>query len=228
MSGIEIKGQVGESALADGAVHVLRQDRLGALLTSDHFPKYYELNRNGRLFSDGMGLTAINNATYTSGTLSATCTPIAGVWNPLTSDVNLVVLRVALGVATTATTSTGPGGFVWASSTGNAAISTGSTPLSRKTGAATGSSAKGFANVALTGLTNNLVVRGSAGMGGGSAMALSHVGTAVGVPPINVPGAFDLDGDFIVPPGGVLALLATTTPAAHSAASMLLWAEVPV
>jgi hypothetical protein len=42
-------------------------------------------------------------------------------------------------------------------------------------------------------------------------------------------GAQELfDGSVIVPPGGVIALLATTTPAAHSAVSALVWEEVPV
>jgi len=35
-----------------------------------------------------------------------------------------------------------------------------------------------------------------------------------------------LHGRF--PPGGVLALFATTTPVAHSAASMIVWEEVPI
>ena len=34
--------------------------------------------------------------------------------------------------------------------------------------------------------------------------------------------------EFIAPPGGVLALLATTTPVAHSASSGLVWEEVPL
>ena len=228
MSGIEIKGQVGESVLADGAVHVLRQDRLGAMVVSAHQPSLFELNRNGRLFSDGMGLTSISNATFTSGTLGATCTPVAGVWNPSTSGLNVIVIQVEVNVVMTAATATGPGGFVWASSIGNAAISTGSAAFNRKTGAATGGDAKGYAGVALTGLTNSLVVRGAAGLSGGSAHGYSHVGTAVGAAAQNVASVLLIDGGIIVPPGGVLALLATTTPVAHSASSMLLWAEVPV
>ena len=37
-----------------------------------------------------------------------------------------------------------------------------------------------------------------------------------------------IDGAVIVPPGGVLALLATATGVAHSAVSSLLWEEVPL
>jgi hypothetical protein len=78
----------------------------------------------------------------------------------------------------------------------------------------------------LTGLTNNLVVRGASALGGGSSANFSFVGTAVGQATSNVPSVENIDGGIIVPPGSVLALLATTTPVAHSAAGMLLWEEV--
>jgi hypothetical protein len=66
--------------------------------------------------SGGIGLTAINNATYTTGTLTASCTPILGVYNPSTSLVNLVILQAILDLAMTAATNTGGAPFVWASS----------------------------------------------------------------------------------------------------------------
>lgn len=228
MSGIEIKGQVGEQALSAGAHATLRQGRFGEVVGSNYLPRLAELTRAGRLFSNGMGLTTINNATYTTGTLSATCTPIAGVWNPPTSGVDLIIIQLIVGVTVTAATNTGAAPFAWASSIGNAAISTGSQPFNRKTGAASGSSALGFANVALTGLTNNLVVRGAAGVCGGSMHGFSFVETAVGSTGAHHLTVDNVDGAIVVPPGGVLACLATTTPVAHSASSMLLWAEVPV
>ena len=38
----------------------------------------------------------------------------------------------------------------------------------------------------------------------------------------------NFDGSLIIPPGYVLALMATTTPVAHSAVSNILWEEVPL
>ena len=116
--------------------------------------------------------------------------------------------------------------FVWATSVGNGAISTGNAPLNRKTLLATGSSAKDMSGIALTGLTNNLVVRGGAALGGGSASNAAFLATAVAMQSQLAAFVDQLEGSIIVPPGGVLALLATTTPVAHSAVSGLVWEEV--
>jgi hypothetical protein len=220
--------QVGPKIAADGPFLPLRSSKDASLVVQDSHAHFLEANYRGTIFSDGMGLTAINAATYTSATLGATCTPIAGVWNPANSPVNLVILQAILGVTMTALQATGGAPFVWASSIGNAALTLGNAPLSRKTGAQQGSQAKGLANVALTGLTNSLVVRGASALGGGSALALAFLQTAVGVLPQEAANLDNIDGAIIVPPGGVLALLATTTPVAHSAASSLVWEEVPV
>lgn len=227
MSGIEVKGQVGLQALSDGASATIRQGRGAEIIGSDYMPRFYEANRLGLIFSDGIGLTSISNATYTSATLGATCTPIAGVWNPTGSGKDLVLLRLIIGVTMTAATATGAAPFVMATSVGNAVITTGSAPFNRKTGLAVGSVAKGMSNVALTGLTNSLVVRGAVGAVGGSAHGYSHVGTAAGAAAQNIGHVHEIDGAIIIPPGGVFAALATTTPVAHSAASALLWIEVP-
>jgi len=199
----------------------------GSQRVNDSHARYMDANLRGAIFSGGMGLTSISNATFT--TLTATTTPIAGVWNPPTSPVNLVVLGATLGVTVTAATATGGGPYVWATSIGNNVITTGSIPLNRKTLALAGSYAKHFPGVALTGLTNNLVVAGAAAVGGGQMQGFSFVATAAGSPAPLPPANLDpIDGCWIVPPGGVLALLATTTPVAHSAVSTLIWEEVPI
>ncbi len=124
---------------------------------------------------------------------------------------------------------TGGGPYVWAASTGNGAISTGASPWNCKTLAQAGSQAKNMAGVALTALTNNLVVIGGSALGAGASGAFSFVGTAAGDATVmGAGGVENIDGSFIVPPGGVLALLATTTPVGHSAASSLLWNEKPI
>jgi hypothetical protein len=175
-----------------------------------------------------MTLTSINNATYTTGTLTASCTPIAGVWNPTNSSVNLAILQLRLQLVNTALQTTGQGALVWATSFGNGAISTGNAPLNRGTLQAIGSAAKGLAAVALTGLTNNLTVREAAGAAGGPISNLSTLQTAAGLMPFNTAEIDHVDGAIIVPPGGVLALLSTGTPVAISAASSLLWEELPI
>lgn len=218
----------GAATEADGALPVARAGRSGEAIFQELHGRFYEQNFRSLLYSDGMGLTAISNATYTTATLTASVTPIVGVWNPSTSGVNLVILQATLGVTQTALQSTGGGPYVWAMSTGNTAISTGTTPLNRKTLVKSGSAAKGMTNTTPTGLTNSLVVMHASSLGGGSGYNTALLGTAIGYQPGLNAFTENIDGGLIVPPGGFLALLATTTPVAHSAASSLLWEEVAV
>ena len=225
---LQLTGQVGPGTSADGTSPALRQGRSNELILSELHGRLYETNYRNALFSDGMNLTSISAATFTTGTLGATCTPIAGIWNPSTSPVNCVVLQAILGVTITALQATGGGPYVWATSTAQTALTLGNTPLNRKTLAAAGSQAKGLAGVALTGLTGSLVVRGAAALGGGSALNTAYLQTAAGALPALIANLAVMDGAWIVPPGGILALLATTTPVAHSAVSTLDWEEVAI
>lgn len=222
-----LEGQVGPRQAADGAPLPSRLDKTGATVVTDAHGRFQEAALRGKLFSDGMALTSIANATFSTGTLGATATPILGVWNPLNSGINLVILQARLQVVNTALQVTGPGAFMWCTSFGNGAISTGNAPLSRSTLQPVGSVAKGLAGVALTALTNNLTVRESSGLGGGPVSNLSTLQTAAGLMPFSTADVDNIDGGYIVPPGGVLALLCTTNPpVAISAASSLLWEEI--
>ena len=225
---IEVSGKVGPQFLSDGVLSALRTGRNGELIAQLLHGLHYEQNNRGAVFSGGMGLTAINNITFTTGTLGATCTPIIGVWNPFSSLVNLIPIRAILGLTTTALQSTGGGPFVWATSTANIAITTGNAPFNRKSMLQSGSCAKDMCGVALTGLTTNLVVRGAANLGGGSAYNAALLATAVGMHSQLAASTETFEGQFIVPPGGILALLATTTPVAQSAVATLIWEEIPL
>lgn len=194
----------------------------------DAHGRFFDTTLAGRTYSGGTPtLLAINNATFSVATLGATATPLIGIWNPATSLVNLVILQANLYVVMTAVAATGPGGFFWAASVGNAAISTGSIPFNRKTLVAAGSSAKFFPGTALTGLTNNLVVIGGSSLSGGSAENVTFTATAVAMQTQAIGSVENIDGSIVVPPGGVLALLTGTTPVAHSIASSIMWEEVP-
>ncbi len=220
--------RVGPQALADGVPAALRQGKAGELIAQLLHGHFYEQAYREALFSGGMGLTAINNATFTSATLDATCTPIIGIWNPPNSGVNLAILRAILGLTVTALQATGGGPYVWASSVGNGVITTGNAPLNRKTLAQSGSRAKDMCGLALTGLSNNLVVRGGSALGGGSASNAAFLATAVAMQTQQASHLEEIQGSWIVPPGGVLALLATATPVAHSAVAGIVWEEVPI
>lgn len=191
--------------------------------------RFLDAASNERLFSGGQAtLLSISNVTFTLATLGATATPVIGLYNPLSSPRNLSVLQATLAVAMSAVQATGPGGFVWAVSRGNSGISTGLAGWNRKTLEQSGSYGKYFAGAALTGLTNNLAVMEGSSLGGGSAGAYAFLATQAGMQAQQETDIESLDGAFLIPPGGVLALLATTTPVAHSAVASILWEELPL
>lgn len=203
-------------------------DVTGAQRVTDAHARFQEAALRGTLFSAGMTTTSISGAAFTTGTLTATCTPIIGLWNPANSGKNLVVLqmRVQL-IANAVTTFTGPGALMWCTSVSQSAISTGITPLNRYSLASTGSVAKGFANTLLTGLSGSLVVQEAAGIPSFS-NNFSNALTAVSQATAGGGGTDNIDGAIILVPGSIIALLGTTTPSSVSAASSILWEEVPI
>lgn len=212
----------------------LRQDRQGGLVVSELHGRFFEQTYRGNVFAAPLTLTAINAATFTSATTGATATPILGIYNPLNSGVNLSILQAKLSAILTALTATGGAPFVWMGSAGNNAVSTGTAPLNAKTLASTsggvngtGSQAKNVSGLALTGLTNVLALLEGSSLSGGVPMNVSQIYTVAGIP-WHVASIENIDGSLIVPPGGVLALMATTTPVAHSAVGSLVYEEVPI
>jgi hypothetical protein len=219
----------GPQVAAPGTLVAARGGNAGEMIVQELHGRFYEQTYRGNVYSGGMGLTSISNVTYTTGTLGATVTPIAGVYNPIGSQVNLVILQVTLGLTITAATKTGGGPFAWATSITTVPVSTGANPLNRKTLQAAGSAAKDLTNTAPTGLSPNLTVRFGSALFGGSSGAYSQVDGTIAAPSnFQISSVENFDGSFIVPPGGVIALLATTTPVAHSAVSSIIWEEVPV
>ncbi len=219
--------RTGPIITSDGSVNPARNDKTGALVQTDGHGRFTEAALRGTLFSGGMTVTSISNATFTTATLTSSGTPIIGLWNPTASGKNLLVLQARLQVImTTLGARTGPGAFMWCVSSGQSAISTGITPFNRLSLAQSGSSAKVFAGTALTGLSGSLVVMEAAGLQGGP-MPVS--GTDVlGVVPYAAPSVDNIDGGVVLAPGGIIALLCTTTPVGVSAASSIFWEEITI
>lgn len=225
MSDLQIRGPVFGTT---GSSVPFRADITAAQCVTDAHGRFQEAALRGTLFSGGMTTTSISNATFTTGTLGATGTPIIGLWNPIGSGKNLVVLqaRVQL-IANAVTTFTGPGGLMWCTSVNQSAISTGIVPLSRLSLTASGSVAKVYANTALTGLSGSLVVQEASGLYSFS-NAFSNALTAAGQATASGGGIDNIDGAIILQPGAIIALLGTTTPASVSAASSIMWEELPI
>lgn len=216
--------QVGPVVASDGSIVSQRAGRSSEAIVQELHGRFYEQCFRGALFSAGSSTTALSANTIS---LTNTTTPIVGVWNPSTSSVNLVILQASLQISVKTASTTAPGSIVWASSTGNAALTLGTSPFNRKTLALSGSSAKAFnGGVALTGLTNNLVIFEGADMVGGLALTTALVAATTEVPAyVSVQ---NFDGSLIVPPGGLLALLNTVSTSTVSVASRLLWEEVAI
>lgn len=211
----------GNNAIVNG-----RAGQQGDLIVSELHGRFYEANyRNNVYFGGHNALTALSANTVT---LTATTTPILGVWNPTNNTSNLVILQANLTcLANNLTSGAGPGAFVWALSLNNGAISTGLNPYNAKTLLQSGSNAKFFAGAtALTGLSNNLVVVAGANLPAPSGLTYTTLASTALLPAYV--GREDFDGSLIVPPGGVLALLNTTSSTVFSCVGKLAWEEVPV
>jgi hypothetical protein len=221
-----IQGTTGPVNVGDGVNPPIRQGRQGDVVMSQlHGDKYEQNYRGNTYFTGHTSLAALSANTIT---LTATTTPILGVWNPLSSTVNVVLLQAMLNVvANNLTSGAGPGVFVWGVSTGNGAISTGLTPYNSKSLIAAGSQARGFAGAtALTGLTNNLVIAAGSALPSPAGLTYTTLASTALLP--SYQGVENFEGSIIVPPGGVFALLNTTSSTVFSAAGRLTWEEVPV
>ena len=219
-----LQGNQGQTGKQVGQNIVSGFGEFSDLLVTELMARFYEQCYRGAIYSWGKTSAALS---ANSISLSSTTTPIIGIWNPTTSGVNAVILQARLQSVLQAASSTTQGALVWAVSTGNAAISTGNTPWNRKSLTQSGSFCKGFdLATALTGLTNNLVIADAADLYCGIQITTSTV-TAATVVPMTT-SVQNFDGSLIVPPGGVLALLNTTSTANINVAAGLLWMEVPV
>ena len=189
-------------------------DPQGSTYVSEFHSRFYLQNYRGNVYSNGVGVTALTANTIT---LTNTTTPILGVWNPPSSGVNVVLLQAnTMTVFNTWTTPTGCGALLWATSVNNSAITTGNVPFNRHTLLNSGSQVKGMAFVALTGLTNNLVIQGvlnAPGIQGVGAYGSPSAPTAVQFTTLT--GQHNFDGSVIIPPGGVFAVLNQTSTRPH-------------
>jgi hypothetical protein len=233
---MNLQGQVGPQVLSDGTLANVRIDKQGSSNVSELHGRFYEQTYRGNIFSGGMQITSISNATFTTAdalnstlATAATSTPIIGLWNPLTSGVNAEILQATLNLAITVLTATPPGPLVWCVYLGQSAlISTALNPINRKTFASPGGAlCRNLAGVALTGL-NNIGQFLAASAFGTPLMDISETQTAAGFLTSTGTTVENIDGSIVVPPGGILGLFGSVTPIAISAAGSLLWGEVAV
>jgi hypothetical protein len=231
-----LQGNQGQTGKQFGQNITAGMGEFSDILFTELQPRFYEQTVRGNTYSTGMQITSVSNATFStadglSGTLStaATSTPVVGLWNPSNSGVNAVILQAVVPLIITALQVTGTGPLVWAVYAGQTANITTSVqvPVNRKTFTASGSQCRGVTGIALTGLQNtgNFLAASAIDT---PALNLSTLQTAAGLMPFKGNPVENLDGSIVIVPGSILALYTSGTPVAISAASSLLWEEVPV
>ena len=200
----------------------MRGGQLSAVILSQCNGKYYENTYNSNTFSGGITSTAAVNA---NTTLTSSGIPMLGVWNPINSGVNVVMLQALLGWTNIAANAVSPQGVVWAASTGQLNLLTGGVlnPWNRKTLQPAGSKVFHLAGVTLAGLTTTCVIFAGAAMS-----SLSTTMPATATAAVNPMYVENFDGSLIVPPGGVLGLFNTNNTTTVNYYGNLVWAEVPV
>lgn len=201
---IPVSGQVGPQQIADGVTsQPVRMGKLGEVIVQELHGRYYEQVYRGNMFS-----VANQAAQAISVALATTYTGLC-LYNPVNSGVNLVPNKVkfALSVAPAAIAVIGLiAGY--AATGGVTAQTTKLTPTNNIVGSV---ASKGVALSAATIVTPTW-------------LAMLYDGfTAAALPAPTLP--VDLEGIYIIPPGGFIAVGALT---AVTGLGSIAWEEVPV
>lgn len=186
----------------------------GEALDSRLFPDLYTLAKGGFLYT--VSATGVNPTAFTGG---AAGTPIFGIYNPITSGKDLVIIQARLALRTGGTAAASTSFNFWGVSQGGTAP-TGTQSQARNlyTMGASGSQAYVMNSTANTGaLASNLIA---------PSFGLTTVATT---PTQQITNAVDnVNGAIIVPPGGYLAYGISVALTSGSVDAALIWAEVPV
>lgn len=223
------------ASAADGVSVNQRGGKLGDSIVSELHGRFFEQALRGNLFRAGtlapVTLTANHgSANGTNATLAtaAAATPMLGLWNPVGSGYNAVMLQAMLQhFYNTVTTPTAIGELLWCISLNNGAISTGIVPFNSSTLQQAGSRVKAFVGAtALTGLSASPVGMEAGDFQTNGGVTYGTIGNTVITPSIG--GVQNFDGQLIIPPGGVLALYNTGASILNNYIGRMLWEEVPV
>jgi len=213
-----IQGQVGapslQGSLGPGTTPAIRLGQLGDVIVSELHGRYYETNYRGSLF--GAALNAITvgstNITPVNGTNT---TPIFAIYNPIGSGKNISIVKV-----TQSLVSGTPGGpLLWnvVALPQTITNTTYTVPFNLSTLAQAGSIAKCWTQQAIGSAT----VLGTAFRTAGGQAAIA---AGAGVNSL----VEEYAGDFIIPQGVAVALVAYAAGTSHILSAFVEWEEIPV
>lgn len=202
------------SAGANNALLNGRAGQLGDSIVSELHGRYYETTYRGNSFLLSVSTAAAVTA-YTGG---AGGTPMIGVFNPVGSGKNLVILKASFGNVVAASAAGTVSFGLYFGTTATITQATTTTPWNMATQQQSGSVATGFRNVALT-----------SGSAASNVIALGSYYWATAAGAVSVLGApVDLEGSVIIPPGSYIALGGSAALTSATWIGSLQWEEVPV
>lgn len=213
---MDVQGIVGPQHVSDGSPGDFRQGRDSELVTSDAHGRYYESTLRGGIWNLA---TAVAGVTVAAANVfsAAAGQPLVGIYNPVGSGKNCVVLR---GRTHWLSGTPGVSGAVWGFVPANAGVTAqgGAGAINGGTLQVGGSIAKTFVNAALTGAPAGQLLRYLGGPFAG-AIAATSVGMITDE---------ETAGDIIVPPGAALGIFVGAAGTSPIVAASMSWEEVAV
>lgn len=187
---------------------------LGEQLMSRMLPEYYTLLKAGKLFA--AATSAANPTAFTGG---AAGTPLIGIYNPLNSGVDLVLLEAVIGVRTTGTAAATTAFAHFGAAQGSTApTGTATAPRQLYSMASSGSAAVAMLNTANTAALASNMLRPSISIGNTPATtAVLNIGLL----------RDEIKGEIIIAPGSYYAFGSSATLTAASIDVSVIWAEIP-
>lgn len=201
--------QPGEQLVADSAVSAARGDRQGATSVSQLHGRYYEQTFRKKIFS------VATSAGQTSSVGAAATIVGLTVSNPIGSPVNLAMNKFGYGFSVVFAAASVIGLQVGYNASTNVTHTTPATILCNFVGSPKGYALADTTCTVPTAATLQMILN-SAGTAAVSALFLSNQGWV------------DLEGSFLIPPGGYIATYTSTASGAAGTFASFQFEEVPV
>lgn len=182
-------GRVGPVLGADGTQQPLRLSRDASLVNTEAHGRYQEAVQRGNVFT-GTSIQTTVATTHNSPLPAGTGTPLVGIFNPLNSGKNLVVLHTV--VCHVSGTVAAQSLFVWNVIAAPAGITAAGTNGLNNLNFTANSTARVFANTATTGSLVGVAFRPIGGPASGSVVATQQMNSCT---------VEETAGAIIVPPG---------------------------